>query len=122
AGLDPELSGRLPVALLSLAFLALSFVLLRREFGLEAAASATALLATSAGWIAFSSLCLTDLPLACFFSLAVFLALPLLRVEPDVVRSNQRFIAIGISLGLAMLAKGLVPIALSLPLWWFLRG
>jgi 4-amino-4-deoxy-L-arabinose transferase-like glycosyltransferase len=121
AGLGPELSGRLPVALLSLAFLALSFVLLKREFGLEASASATALLATSAGWIAFSSLCLTDLPLACFSSLAVFLSLALLRKQPDVTRLNERFAGIGACMGLAVLAKGLVPIALAIPLLWFLR-
>lgn len=121
AGLDPELSGRLPVALLSLAFLALTFVLLKREFGFESSVSAVVLLATSAGWIAFSNLCLTDLPLACFFSLAVFLSLPVLRAHADTRRVNWRFFAIGVCLGLAMLAKGLVPIALSLPLWWFLR-
>ncbi len=120
-GLGPELSGRLPVALLSLAFLAFSLVLLKREFGLEVAGFATALLATSAGWIAYSSLCLTDLPLACFFSLAVFLALPALRPQPNIARLNQRFIGIGICVGLSMLAKGLVPIALSVPLLWFLR-
>ncbi|HEY7307675.1 MAG TPA: glycosyltransferase family 39 protein [Bryobacteraceae bacterium] len=121
AGLGPELSGRLPVALLSLSFLAVSFVLLKREFGLEASASATALLATSAGWIAFSSLCLTDLPLACFFSLAVFLSLPVLRKQADISRLTERFAGIGACMGLAVLAKGLVPIALALPLFWFLR-
>jgi len=121
AGLNPELAGRLPVALLSLAFLALSFVLLKREFGAEAAAFTIALLATSAGWLAFSSLCLTDIPLACFFSLAVFVALPLLRAQTETRRAVERFIGIGVCLGLGMLAKGLVPIALSLPLWWFLR-
>ncbi len=121
AGLNPELSGRLPVALLSLAFLAASFFLLRREFGAEAAAASTALLATSAGWIVYSQLCLTDLPLAVFFSLAVFLALPLLRAEPVEAHRGWRFLAIGVSLGLASLAKGLVPIALAVPFLWFLR-
>src|SRR5207248_40479 len=82
AGLDPELSARLPVALLSLAFLVACFFLLWREFGAEAAALSAALLATSAGWITYSQLCLTDLPLAVFFSLAVLLALPLLREQP----------------------------------------
>lgn len=120
-GLGPDLCGRLPVALLSLAFLALCFVLLKREFGFRVGAAAMALLATSAGWLAFSSLCLTDLPLACFFSLAVFLSLPVLREQPKLVRLNRRFALIGVSIGLAALAKGLVPIALALPLLWFLR-
>lgn len=120
-GLGPDLCGRLPVALLSLAFVALSFVLLKREFGFRAGASAMALLATSAGWLAFSSLNLTDLPLACFFSLAVFLSLPLLRAQAELTHLNRRFALIGICIGLATLAKGLVPVALGLPLFWFLR-
>jgi 4-amino-4-deoxy-L-arabinose transferase-like glycosyltransferase len=121
SGLGPDLCGRLPVALLSLAFLVLSFVVLKREFGFRVAISAVALLASSAGWLAFSSLCLTDLPLACFFSLSVFLILPLLREQSELIRINQRFILMGACLGLAMLAKGLVPVALALPLLWFLR-
>lgn len=120
-GSTPELSARLPVALLSLAFLALFFFLLRREFGIEAAAASTALLATSAAWITYSQLCLTDLPLAVFFSLAVILALPLLRSRPSLAHLNWRFLLIGLSFGLAALAKGLVPIVLAVPFLWFLR-
>jgi len=118
-GLDPELSGRLPVALLSLAFLGVMFTLLHREFGTTAAAVSVALLATSAGWITYSSFGLTDLPLAVCFSLAVLLALPLVNAP---ARVSLRFVAIGVCLGLAMLAKGLVPLALALPGVWFLRG
>lgn len=121
AGLNPELAGRLPVALLSLFFLGAAFALLRREFGPEAASVSVCLLATSAGWVAYSSLCLTDLPLAAFFSLAVFLALPLLHSSKDVTGAPWRFAAIGACLGLAMLSKGLVPIALAVPGVWFLR-
>jgi len=120
-GLNAELAARLPVALLSLAFLGVTFVLLRREFGGEAAAAATALLATSAGWLSFSELCLTDLPLAVFFSLAVFLALPLLRAQPETKLISARFLAMGACIGLGALAKGLVPIALAVPFFWFLR-
>ena len=119
-GLGPELAGRLPVALLSLGFLATAFVLLRREFGFESAALSVGLLATSAGWVAFSGLALTDLPMAVFFSIAVFLVLPVLRPTPDLSRLHWRFAAIGVSLGLAALGKGLVPLALALPMLWFL--
>jgi len=122
AHLDPELSARLPVALLSLAFLSVSFFLLRSEFGPQAAAVSIVLLASCAGWITYSQLCLTDLPLAVCFSLAVFLALPLLRSGPPPHHVPLRLLAIGASLGFAALAKGLVPIALSLPFLWFLRG
>ena len=120
-GLGPDLCGRLPVALLSLLFLGFYLLLVRREFGGRVAVVSTALLGTSAGWIAFSSFCLTDLPLSVFFSLAIVLALPLLRHEPDTRGLNITFLGIGLCLGLATLAKGLVPIALALPFAWFLR-
>lgn len=117
AGLSTDMAGRLPMVLLSLAFLAAWFFLLRAEFGERAAAIATLLLATSAAWLVYSSLCLTDLPLAAFFSLAVALALPLLHGRD----SRARWIGIGAALGFAVLAKGLVPIVLAIPFLWFLR-
>jgi 4-amino-4-deoxy-L-arabinose transferase-like glycosyltransferase len=120
-GLGPELASRLPVALLSLAFLAISFSLLRLEFGASAAATSVSLLATCAGWLTYSDLCLTDLPLAVFFSLAVFLSLALLREQTIRHHSSWRLTGIGASLGAATLAKGLVPVALAIPLLWFLR-
>lgn len=120
-GLGPELSARIPIAILSLAFFAAAFFLLRKEYGLSIAGSSVVLLATSAGWIAFSEFCLTDLPVAVFFSLAVLLALPLLRETPDRSQIALRFAAIGIALGFGALAKGLVPIALAVPFAWFLR-
>src|ERR1700690_4020353 len=54
AGLGEELAPRIPVALFSSAFLVFFFWILRREFGETAAAYSTAILATSAGWLAFS--------------------------------------------------------------------
>jgi 4-amino-4-deoxy-L-arabinose transferase-like glycosyltransferase len=119
-GLGPDLCGRLPTTLLSLLFLALYGLLVRREFGNRAAGVSTALLATSAGWLAYSSIGLTDLPLAVFFSLAVLLTLPLLRREP-VTGGSGTFLGIGFLLGLAVLSKGLVPLVLALPFGWFLR-
>jgi 4-amino-4-deoxy-L-arabinose transferase-like glycosyltransferase len=120
-GNRPELAARLPVVLLSLAFLALVSWFVAREFGAEAAAVSVSLLATCAGWAAFSNLGLTDLPMAVFFSLAVLLALPLLRDGPEPRGLAARFLAIGACLGLAALAKGLVPLALTAPMAWFLR-
>jgi 4-amino-4-deoxy-L-arabinose transferase-like glycosyltransferase len=121
AGFGPETAARLPVVALSLAFLAIAYALLRAEFGLKVAAISVVLLASSAAWIAFTDLSLTDLPLAVFFSLAAFLALPLLRTAPDESRLRWRLAAIGGCLGLAALAKGLVPIGLAAPFLWFLR-
>lgn len=120
-GDKPEVAARLPVALLSLAFLALATWLVAREFGRLAGTVSVGLLATSAGWVAYSNFCLTDLPMAVFFSLALLLALPLLRKERDEGRLPLRFAGIGLCLGLAVLAKGLVPLALAVPLAWFLR-
>jgi 4-amino-4-deoxy-L-arabinose transferase-like glycosyltransferase len=118
-GAGPEISARLPVALLSLAFLCVFCGLLAREFGWLAAIISTAALASSAGWIAYSNLCLTDLPLSCFFALSVLLLLPMLRETPDV--SRMRLLVSGVCLGFAVLAKGLVPLVLLLPVCWFLR-
>lgn len=122
-GAGVDLAGRLPVTLLSLSFLALYFVCLRREFGQSHAAFATAMLATSAGWLAYSQLCLTDIPLAVFFSLAVLAALPLVRSDAvDSNALNMRMAFIGLALGIATLAKGLVPLVLAVPFFWFLRA
>jgi 4-amino-4-deoxy-L-arabinose transferase-like glycosyltransferase len=120
-GERPEVAARLPVSLLSLAFLVVAARLAAREFGVEAAFISVSLLATCAGWVAYSNFCLTDLPMAVFFSLAVLLALPLLRDVADTRGVALRFLSIGACLGLAVLAKGLVPLALSLPMAWFLR-
>jgi 4-amino-4-deoxy-L-arabinose transferase-like glycosyltransferase len=121
AGLGPEVAGRLPVAVLSLLFLWTAYVLLAREFSRQAAGISVALLATSAGWLAYSELALTDLPLSVFFGLAVFLVLPFLRNSPDVRAVKSRFVLVGTCLGFATLAKGLVPIVLAVPFLWFLR-
>lgn len=118
-GADPEISARLPVALLSLAFLAVFYWLVAQEFTTIPAVIATAGLATSAGWIAYSNLCLTDLPLACCFALSILLLLPALRPKPEI--SSLRFALSGAALGCAVLAKGLVPLVLILPAFWFLR-
>ncbi len=120
-GLQPEVAARLPVVLLSLAFLSVAAWLVAREFGGAAAALGIGSLATSAGWVAYSNFCLTDLPMAVFFSLALLVALPILRNEPDERRVRWRFFLMGALLGLAVLAKGLVPLVLAVPLLWFLR-
>jgi 4-amino-4-deoxy-L-arabinose transferase-like glycosyltransferase len=118
-GARPEISARLPVALLSLVFLCVFYALLSAEFGSIAAVFATAGLATSAGWIVESDFCLTDLPLSCFFALAILLLLPILKRNAPPAR--VRLILSGVCLGLAVLAKGLVPLVLILPAFWFFR-
>ena len=116
AGLGPELAPRLPVALASVAFLIYFFVVLRREFGERAAWYSGAILATSVGWLAYRRIGVTDLPMSAAFA-AVMFTLPL----SDARSSVRASLAAGALLGLAVLAKGLVPLALFLPALWFLR-
>jgi 4-amino-4-deoxy-L-arabinose transferase-like glycosyltransferase len=111
AGLGDDLAPRLPVALFGAGFVLFFFHQLRREFGERPALYASGMLATSAGWLAYSHVAVTDIPLAAPFSAALLLCLPW-------VRSGGRrglFVA-GLFLGLAVLAKGLVPLVLIAPL------
>src|SRR5271157_5784417 len=68
AGLDLDLAPRLPVAIAAVAFLIYFLMVLRREFGDSAAFYATAVLGTSAGWLAFSHVAVTDLPMSAAFA------------------------------------------------------
>jgi 4-amino-4-deoxy-L-arabinose transferase-like glycosyltransferase len=113
-GLDGDLAPRLPVALLSVTFLVFFFAMLRREFGARTALLAAAILATSAGWLGYSHIAVTDLPLSVTFAAGM-----LLLLRPDV--SWRRAALSGVLFGLAVLAKGLVPFVLMLPALWFLR-
>jgi 4-amino-4-deoxy-L-arabinose transferase-like glycosyltransferase len=118
-GLGPELAPRLPVALLAVAFLVFYWWILNREFGCLAAWLSTLILGTSAAWLGFSQMGVTDLPLAAAFSAAMLLAMPW------VARRDTKWLPVASAmLGFAVLAKSLVPLALSLPLvamryrWW----
>lgn len=109
-GLGPDLAPRLPVALLSLGFLAFFWWRIRSEWDARAASFSTAMLATSAGWLAYSHVAVTDLPLAALYSAAVLLSLPW------VARGERALLpAAAACLGVAALAKGLVPLVLFFP-------
>ena len=111
AGLGPEVAPRLPVALAACAFLAFYWWILNREFGRSPASFATAILGTSAGWIVCSQIGVPDLPLTATYSAAMLLALPwATRRDPKLLP------AAAVCLALAVLAKGLVPLVLVLPL------
>ena len=71
AGLPDDLAARVPVALLCIAFLLLYFYRMRREFGATAALYSSLMLGTSAGWLAYGQIAVTDLPLAATFSAAM---------------------------------------------------
>jgi 4-amino-4-deoxy-L-arabinose transferase-like glycosyltransferase len=114
AGLGAELAPRLPVTLASVAFLICFFIVLRREFGDRAAWYSATILATSAGWLAYSHVAITDLPMSAAFA-GVMLAL-LMSTS-----STRTCLVAGVLLGIAVLAKGLVPLVLFIPALWFLR-
>src|SRR5260370_459845 len=98
-GLGDELAPRLPVALLSLLFLAFFHLCLRREFGARPASYATAILGTSAGWIAFSYVATPDLPMSAFFSAAMLSGMVWRGADPG---SRDRWlVAAAVSLALA---------------------
>lgn len=114
-GLGAELAPRLPVAALSIAFLVFYWWVLRREFGARPAWYAVLILGTSAGWVGFSQVGVTDLPLSATFAAAMLLALPW------IAKGDKRPLPLTAGLlGLAVLAKGLVPLVLAAPL--VLRG
>jgi len=115
-GLPQDLAPRLPVALLAVAFLGFYWWILKREFGCRAAWIAVLILGTTGVWLGYSQVGVTDIPLAATWSAAMFLCLPW------VARGEARYLpAAAAMLGLAVLAKGLVPIALALPLVWWAR-
>ncbi|MBY0504099.1 MAG: glycosyltransferase family 39 protein [Bryobacteraceae bacterium] len=115
-GLPGELAARLPIALLSLAFAVFFYWRVRGIFGELPARFATLALATSAGWVAYSHFAVTDLPLAVCFGAAMLLYL-------EWANGGDQWLVwtAGACLGLAVLAKGLVPLVLALPALWFSR-
>jgi 4-amino-4-deoxy-L-arabinose transferase-like glycosyltransferase len=110
---------RIPVALLSLGFLAYFYYTVRRKFGVSEARAATLILATSAGWIAFSDIGGADLPVSALTAAAL---LSLLEWVDDPREKRLALPAFGALLGLAVLSKGLVGPAIAffavLPLLW----
>ena len=110
-GLNEDLAPRLPVALMSVGFLLFFWFAVRREFGEREAWFAAAVLATSAGWLAFSHVAVTDLPMAACFGASMLMLLG----------DRRRPVLAGVFLGAAVLAKGLVPLVLIVPALWFLR-
>lgn len=115
-GLPGSFASRAPIVLFSIAFLALYYWVLCRLEDRNTALVALMLLATSAGWLAYSEIAVTDLPLAASFSASLLFALLWLDTN-----DRRPLAAAGVFLGLAILAKGLVALVLYLPFVWFAR-
>src|SRR6266849_1531359 len=73
AAIGRDMAPRLPVALMSVGFLLFFWFAVRREFGERVAWFAAAILATSAGWLAFSHVAVTDLPMAACFGASMLM-------------------------------------------------
>jgi len=116
AGLDPDTAPRLPVAILSLVALAVWAWAVAMVERTRVAVTSLAMLATTAGWSSLSMVAVTDLPLAACFGLA--LAFGFAAMELD---SRAALAASGVFLGMAILAKGLVPLVLFLPFCFWAR-
>jgi 4-amino-4-deoxy-L-arabinose transferase-like glycosyltransferase len=110
-GLSEELAPRLPGALLAVGFLVFYWFVLRREFGERVAWMAALILGTSGFWVGYSLNGVTDIPLATTYSAAMLLAMP--WVEK---RDTRNLPLAAAMFGFAVLAKGLVPLALAAPL------
>jgi 4-amino-4-deoxy-L-arabinose transferase-like glycosyltransferase len=114
AGLGTDLAPRLPMALLSVAFLVFFWWRLRELWDERVAACATAILATTGGWLAYSHVAVTDLPVSVFFTTAVLLSFAREGREPHRA-------AAAASLGFAVLAKSAPPLLLFTPVLFFDR-
>jgi 4-amino-4-deoxy-L-arabinose transferase-like glycosyltransferase len=114
AGLRDEWAARLPVALMSVTFLVFYFEALRREFSLRLALTAAVILGGSAGWLTASFAAVPDLPMAAALGAAMLLGL--------FGTSPRRGWLTGVLLGLAVLAKGFIPLLLFAPVWLIARG
>lgn len=113
-GLPGEWAARLPIASLALLFLAFFYRRLRALFDPAIALRATFILATTAGWFAYSQVAVTDIPLATTFSAAMLLAAPwALGLD------RGGLLAAAFLFALAILAKAAVPIVLALPLLYW---
>jgi len=113
-GFHDEWAARLPVALISLAFLGFFWAVLKREFSVETARLATTILGLSIGWVAYTFVAVTDL------EMSVLLGVALLITLFD-TRPGRGWVA-GVFLGLAILAKAFVPLVLFFPAWTVARG
>jgi len=114
--LSAEWAARLPLVLASLAFLWFFHRTLAREFSPHIALVATGILATSAGWVAYSFASITDLPMSAALGAATLIGV----FGPSAIPSRARQTMVlgiwaGAFLGLAVLAKGFVPLVLIAP-------
>jgi len=104
------------VALCSVGFLIFLYWIVQREFGARTASAACLILGTCGAWVGYGFIGVTDLPMAAAFSAAMLLSLGWIEGG-----NASRLPAAAALLGVAVLAEGLVPLVLTLPLLWCAR-
>ena len=109
-GFGPETGPRMPVALTAIGTILFLFWLLKPRLGYDLALHSSILLACCAGWLAFGFVSVVDVPLTAAMTVCVLMI---------VFEAGPPWVA-GAFLGLAVLAKGLVPLVLFAPLLWWL--
>ena len=110
-GVDDDRATRLPVALISAAFLLFFHRHIKRQFGSPSAGYALVVLGTSVGWSSFSQIGTFDLPLAVSLSAAMLVLMP--WAEKSDISTRRTLPWFGALLGVSMLAKGLVGPAIA---------
>ncbi len=110
-GLTDDRATRLPVALISVLFLAFFYRQVRRQLGSPVAGHATLILASSAGWAVYSQAGIFDLPLAASVGAALLVLLPWVEHSNEQTRKTLPWF--GFLLGISVLAKGLAGPAIA---------
>lgn len=109
-----DFSARIPSLIASLACLAIFALAIRKIWGSDVSLLSTLVLATSSRYWEFSTLCMTDMLLTLFDTIALIAMFIALKNEK--VRFIS-FIVASVSMGLGVLTKG--PVALILPAFSF---
>lgn len=119
-GLGDDTAPRLGVSLLAGLFLGLWYLLIESRWGRTTAGFGTLFLASSPFWIGYSYVAVTDAPLTITFTLAWLCAYR--AIGEPARKALGWWLASGVGLGFAMLAKGLVPLVLFAPVVPLLLG
>ncbi|MCC6162567.1 MAG: glycosyltransferase family 39 protein [Acidobacteria bacterium] len=122
-----EAAARFPSALAGLGLAILTYLVGRRWFDAGTGFFAATVVATSFGYFSIGRLSLPDLPLAFFIAAATWglieaIGSPIASTESTRARRRLWLVFAGVMMGLGLLAKGPVGVALpviaALPVWW----
>jgi len=122
-----EAAARIPAALAGLGLVIVTYLVGRRWFDAGTGFFAGTVVATSFGYFSIGRLSLPDLPLAFFIAVATWgliegMGSPIATTTTPVARRRLWLAVAGVMMGLGLLTKGPVGVALPvlavLPVWW----